>query len=355
MERRGKTRIRRRNSGYKKLILILIIIFIIIQIFIRVIVPATVTFSRYVYKVARNFYFNSVAFYFNSDKLAEDDSAKFESDNWSGADMYTVTINMNSKKNINEVTKVNVDYNIKADCKVFNKEGKEYTEDILDFVIAETTSDDYNPDTGIDRTIFATTNMSSFDFSVNLKPNITLENGDYVFVTITATSTKPYTKTLTGTFKIIIGKQGMSYQIEDEAYSPYLNVIVTNTRDYYIVDTAFDGHNVGSTLKISEYLALTDEQKNNCHSMNIELSFDPKEVVLDTTSVEYLSAKENNMISHVNIQEDDGNTYEYINNIKFKIDAEESKVIKFYKKVAKNDYTYPTTGTSSSIVNITSD
>lgn len=354
--KKGRTRIRRRNNGYRKIILILALLFIIVQIFIRVIVPATVTFSRYVYKVARNFYFNSVAFYFNSDKLAEDDSAKFESDNWSGVDTYSVKINMDSKKNINEVTKENVNYNIKADYKVFDKNGKEYTEDLVDFVIAGVTEQEYNPDEGINKSISKESNLSDFDFSISLKPNVTLENGDYVFVTITTTSTKPYTKTLKGTFKIIIGKLGMSYQIEDEAYSPYLNVIITNTRNYYTVDTEFDGHKVGSTLGISEYLALTEEQKNNCHSMNIELNFNPEKVVLDTTSIEYLEAKNNNLIGYVNIKGDDGiSTNEYVNNIKFKINAEESKVIKFYKKVAKNDNTYPATGVTTPIVTVISD
>lgn len=354
MGKKKKTRIRRRNGGYKKVFISLIILFITIFIFIKGIVPATITFSRYVYKGIRNFYFNSVSFYFNSDKLAEDDSAKFEANNWSGADTYSVTINMNSRKNINEVSKVNVDYNIKADCKVYKADGTEYTGDLVDFVIAETTDDDYNASEGINKTIFATNNMAAFDFSVSLKPNVNLENDDYVFITITATATSPYKKTLSGTFKIIIGRPGMSYQIEDEAYSPYCSLIITNTRDYYTVDSAFGNYNVGSTLEISEYLTLTDEQKAKCHSMKIELNFDPNEIALDTASIDYINAKKNNQIEYTDIT-NQSETIQYVNKITFNIDAEESKVLKFYKNVAANDYTYPTVGTSNSVVTVNAD
>ena len=243
MKKENKTRIRRKNGGIKKALLILILLFIIVQIFIRIIIPASVTASRYVYRAIRNFYFNSKAFYFNSDRLSED-TAVFEADNWSGVDTYSVSINMNSKKNIEEVSKVNINYTIKYECKVFKNTGEEYEGDLVDFEIAEVKDDDYNPDEGISRTIFADNNTSSFEFSVRLKNNVTLENGDYIFATVTAESTSPYKKTLSGTFKIIIGNLGMSYQIEDEAYSPYMNLIVTNTLDYYIVDESFDGHDV---------------------------------------------------------------------------------------------------------------
>ena len=354
MDKRKKTRIRRRNGGYKKIFLSLIILCITILIFIKGIVPVTITFSRYVYKGIRNFYFNSVAFYFNSDKLAEDDSAKFESNNWSGADTYSVTINMNSRKNINEVSKVNIDYNIKADCKVFKADGTEYTGDLVDFVIAETTDDDYNASEGINKTIFASNNMAAFDFSVSLKPNVTLNNDDYVFVTITATSISPYKKTLSGTFKIIIGRPGMSYQIEDEAYSPYCSLIITNTRDYYIVDSAFGNYNAGSSIEISEYLKLTDDQKAKCHSMKIELNFDPNEILLDTASTDYANAKKNNLLEYTNVTTASG-TNQYVNKITFNIDAEESKVLKFYKNVAANDYTYPTVGTSNPVIKVDAD
>lgn len=362
MERRKKTRIRRKNGGIKKVIFWLVILILVIQIFMRIVIPASITFSRYVYKAARNYYFNSKAFYFNSNRLSED-TAVFEADNWSGTDSYPVEINMNSRKNIHEICEVNVQYNIKYTCEVFKSNGEKYTTDKVDFIIDGLTEDEYDPDVGISKTIFTaadpsnagSNNTSSFEFSVSLKQNEYLENDDYIFITIIAESTEPYKKTLKGTFKISIGNPGMSYQIEDSAYSPYLNVIVTNTLDYYIVDEEFDEYTLGSHLSIEEYLALSDENKEKCHSMNIELAFNPKEVVLDTTSTAYLNAVNENNVQYQEIQEDDGNAYNYVDYIKFKMDAEESKVIKFYKVIAANDYTYPTSDSQAQPVVLVDD
>ena len=93
MGARKKTRIRRKNNGYRKLLMLLILLFIIVAL-IRIIIPASVTFSRYVYSKVRSYYLNSKEFYFNSDKLAVD-TAYFEASNWSGVDLYEITINMN--------------------------------------------------------------------------------------------------------------------------------------------------------------------------------------------------------------------------------------------------------------------
>lgn len=341
MERKGKTRIRRKNGGVKKVIMWLIILILVVQVFIRIVVPASVTFSRYVYKAVRSYYFASKAFYFNSDKLSED-TAVFEANNWSGAEIYSVTVNMNSRKSIEEVCETNVNYTLKYTCKVCKSSGEEYTEDLVDFVIDGITEEEYDPNVGISKTIFhgeGANNTSSFDFSVDLKEN--LENGDYVYVTITAESTYPYKKTLVGTFKIEIGNPGMSYQIEDSEYSPYLSVIVTNTLDYYTVEEAFDSYNVGDTLSIAEYSNLTDTNKEKCYSMKVEATFDPEIVVMDTTSAEYINAVAENNVKYEEIEGEDGNLYNYVNYIQLEMGAEESKVIKFYKVVAANDYTYP--------------
>ena len=335
--KKAKTRIRRKNGGIKKLLFFFILLFIVLQVFFRIILPASITFSRYVYRAIRNYYFNSKAFYFNSDRLSED-TAVYEADNWSGAEPYAVTINMNSRKNIEEVSKVNINYTIKYTCQVFKANGEEYTEDVLDFSIADTTEEQYNEEEGIKKTIFAENNISSFYFEFSIKNNKKLENDDYVFVTVTAQATSPYKKTLKGTFKVTIGNPGMSYQIEDEAYNPYLNVIVTNTLNYYTVDQAFDSYEVGNMINVSDYIKLSDENKAKCHSMFILLEFDPEEVVLDTTSLAYLENRDN--VDYKQI-DSSGNQYNYVNSIKFAIEAEESRVIKFYKKIAANDYTYP--------------
>ena len=330
-ERKKRTRIRRKNSGIKKLILLLILLFIIIQLIIKVIVPNSVTLARYVYSAVRNYYLSSKEFYFNSDKLSEN-TAHFESDNWSGVDEYAVEININTRKNLNEFSKVDVNYNLQYEYGIYKSDGTKYEGDVLDFKITDMAK--ANSEGIISETIEwqNENNQDTIEFSV--QPKITLENDDYVFVKITATSTSPYVTKLTGEFKIIIGSLGMSYKIEDEKYDPYCEVIVTNTLDYYIVDTAFGSYSAGDSITITEYLALDDADKEKCHSMIITLEFNPEDVRLDTTSGVYLIA---DYVGYQTI-----NSYQYVNEIQFKMDAEESRVVKFYKVVAEDDYTYPT-------------
>ncbi len=343
MGARKKTRIRRKNNGYRKLLMLLILLFIIVAL-IRIIIPASVTFSRYVYSKVRSYYLNSKEFYFNSDKLAVD-TAYFEASNWSGVDLYEITINMNSRKNNLEMSKVNIDYRISYEYSAFKSDGTEYenSEDMLDFTISK--------DVALDGYAYGTilqsaNNKDYFDISIKPKQNVTLNNNDYIFITVTAESLSPYKQTLVGEFKIIVGSIGMSYKIEDSNYSPYLEVIVTNTLDYYTVDTAFGTYAAGSNITIAEYNALSAEQKANCHSMIITLDFNPNDVVIDTTTNMYLVAAATGETEDVL-----KNGYDYIDQISFKVDAEESKVVKFYKIDASQNYTYPQ-GASTPIVSV---
>lgn len=315
--------------GTKIAILILLLIFIIIKF----VIPASVTFSRYVYSKVRSYYLYSKEFYFNSDKLSVE-GAYFEADNWSGVDEYRVDVNMNSKNNSLEACKVDISYNIDYTFGVYHKDGSAYTDktadELVDFYISKPSG-----------SIYVSAHNSDY-FYFTVLPKVTLEDDDYVLVTVSATSTNPYKQTISGTFKISIGNLGMKYQIEDKAHSPYLEVTVTNTLNYYTVKTAFSNgttnYAVGDQIAINDYLKLTDDQKKNCKSMTIKLDFDPNQVVIDTTSAMYLLAEDNKNFSTEALEPD---KYTYVNNIVFDIEAEESKVIRFYKKVPSNDYTYP--------------
>lgn len=366
MEKKKKIRIRRKNSGIKKLLFILILLFIIIQIFIRVIVPGSVTLSRYVYTAIRTFYLNSKEFYFNSNKLSTN-IATFESDNWSGKSAYEVEINMNSKKNLEEYSTVDIDYDITYDYFVYHSDGNMYADsegdsiadELIDFYLLSKDRVPYDLSNGfVSSTIFlSNSNEDTFYFSITPKPTAHLQDNDYVFVRITATSTKPYVSTLVGEFKIIIGTLGMSYAIEDEPYNPYLEVIVTNTLDYYTVKTPFAGYEIGDTLTIHEYVnELTDSQRECCTSMEVNFAFDPNQVVLDTTSSIYIDAEPQDLqYEQIPFTKSDGTTqnYTYVSNLNFKIEAEESKVIKFFKLNAGDDYTYPGGSQADPVVLVT--
>ena len=352
--KRSKTRVRRKNGGIKKLALILMLLFIIIFILVKLVLPGAVSLSRYVYYAVRSYYLNTREFYFNSDKLSME-TAHFESDNWSGVEEYRVTINMNSKKNINEYAKVDIDYNLEYEYAAYKSDGTKYEDDIIDFYI----TDMENVDEGetLSRTIFAnnvSNNQDSFEFSVKPKTNANLQNNDYVYVKIKAKSTSPYVSTLVGEFKIIIGTLGMSYKIEDAEYDPYCEVIVTNTLDYYIADEEVDGIQPGFPITIAKYLELTDEEKAKCHSMIITLDFDPTVLRLDTTTGVYLTADKTNDVEYEILEtHGEGNgEFDYITKIRFKMEAEESRVIKFYKIDASENYTYPTTEAVDPIVSV---
>lgn len=327
-ERKVKTRIRRKNMGIKRVLLLLILIFIAIQL-IRVIVPATITFSRYVYAKVRTFYFATQEFFFTSDKLASGSAAYFETTNWDGIEDYEIRVNMFTKNNSNEGTTYDVDYDIIYSYSVHDKNGVAYTNptELIDFYISKT-----------EGTVLHTSNNRDF-FDVVVKTKQTLNDDDYIKISIKTISKGPYIETLMGEFKIGITNLGMNYAIDDNQYDQYLQLTVTNTKNSYIVDQDFGAYQKGNQLTAEEYMAIaSDADKEKCHSMNILLTFDPDVVVIDTTSGVYLDALEKGL-STTTIGADGK---KYVNSVQFHIDAEESKVIKFYKKDISKDYTYPT-------------
>ncbi len=347
-ERKVKTRIRRKNGGIKKMLFLLILLFIIIYMLVKVIVPGSVTLSRYVYKSIRNYYLTSKEFYFNSDKLSSN-IAHFESDNWSGVEEYRVTVNMNSRKNVSEVSKVDINYNIEYEYDVYKSDGTKYSDDIIDFYI--TGIENLNQGDVLSRTIFqSSNNQDSFEFSVKPKTTSNLQNNDYIYVKITATSTSPYVAELIGEFNIKIGTLGMSYKIEDKEYDPYCEVVVTNTLDYYITEEAVGIFPAGTSITINDYLGLSEAEKEKCHSMIITLAFDSSVLRLDTTAGVYIAADKDDDLEYEIIGTDPG--YEYVKQIKFKMNAEESKVIKFYKVNASENYTYPNMNNTPPVVDV---
>lgn len=271
------------------------------------------TFGRYIYDNYKSLYLASKNFYFNSDKLSLSGS-RYQLNNWSGVDPYNIVVNMNSKKNNIEVATSDIEYNISYTC-------------------SNTVNCEVNKNNGV---IYSSTNTDSFILSMT--PTSNFNDGDEVTITITASSTSPYEQTITGTFILKVGKLGLSYEIDDSVGSPYMELRITNTLEYYEVRTAFTTTNnvsyaVGDRIDVRTYLALTSAEKNNLASVIVSLSFNPAVIIIDNTSKEYL-ANISNTSSTVN-------GYQYIDGFDFKIDAIDSVVIKFYKVNKMVNYTYP--------------
>ena len=278
------------------------------------------TLARYAYTEIRDFYLNSKKFYFNCDKLSASGSL-IEMTNWSGVGEYQVTFNMNSYANNNLYSDDDITYNITYTC----------SSNVTCSIVDNKTSS----------TILGSKNTDEFTIVISVPTDVTLHDNDSVELNVEATSTSPYKKKLSGTFRLVVGYYGLSYEIDDEKGSPYLETRITNTLDYYKVTTDFDTYHVGDQIDIPTYLALTDEQKQNCASAIITLTFDPTEVLLDMTSEDYLNA-----ISTTKTTIDG---YDYITSITFKMDALSSEQVKFYKINTALDNTYPNASNQSII------
>lgn len=267
-----------------------------------------VVFGRYVTNSVNNFFLRSKEFYFNSDKLSEN-RAVFQIENWSGVDDYTITVNMNSRKNNIQVASYDISYDIRytcsdnAICQLSKTSG----------VISKDTNTDF--------------------FNLTITPNTQLETGDRVTVEIEATSTSNYKKTIKGKFTLVVGQENLTYQITDAPDEPYMNLRITNTLSYYVVRQSFDNYTVNQKIDIDTYLALTDENKAKCFSSIVTMSFDPTKILLDITNENYPNA--------TNVTTAVINGKSYINSITLPIDAISSADIRFYKVDTSADYTYP--------------
>lgn len=296
----------------KKQIIIILIILLCSLSFV-------IVFGRYVTNSVNNFFLRSKEFYFYSDKLSEKRSI-FQVDNWSGVDDYTIVVNMNSRKNNIQVASYDIAYDIKytcsnnAICRLSKTSGVISKEDNTD------------------------------SFNIIVTPNTQLQTGDKVTVEIEATSKTSYTKTIKGKFTLVVGKENLTYQITDKPNNPYMDVRITNTLSYYIVDKAFGDYAEKDKIDIDTYLALSNQDKAKCYSSVVTIAFDPNEILIDITNENYQNA--------TNVTTTMIDQKSYINSITLPIDAISSADIRFYKKDTSQDYTYPNVN-NESVVEVT--
>ena len=279
-------------------------------------------FGRYVTNSINNFFIRTKEFYFYSDKLSEGNSSVYQIDNWSGVDDYVITINMNSRKNNIKAVDYDIEYDISYTCS--------------DNAICQLSKTE-----GI---IYANSNADFFNLTIT--PNGQLDVGDKVVVEIEANSKGKYKKTIKGKFTLVVGKEMLSYQITDSKQNPYMELRITNTLSYYIVNESFGEYSVGDKIDSDTYLNLSDTEKAKCYSALVTIEFDPKEILFDITNELYKEA------TNIETTVIDGMTY--IKALTFSIDASSSKDIRFYKVDVSSDYTYPNSSGSSAIVNVTS-
>ena len=296
----------------QKLFLLYVLIFILILGFF--------TFARYAYRGLKAYFFQTKKFYFNCDKLTEVGSS-IEMTNWSGVGQYSITFNMNSYANNLLFSDENINYDIVYRCS--------------NNVTCSVVDDKSNG------TIPNNRHTDSFTIVITVPTETVLQDQDRVELYVETTSTSPYIKKLKGTFALVVGHYGLSYEIDDSRNSPYLTTRITNTLDYYVVREAFGNYQVNHQIDMPTYLALDPVNQAKCASSIITLTFDPNVVLLDMTSQIYQNA--------TNIVTTTIGGYNYVSSISFKIDAMSSEQVKFYKVNASQNYTYPNNNSTSVI------
>lgn len=290
MKDRKINRRKRRNRAKANLILCLILFVIVIYI-----TPKFFSFARYVYNMAYEHYLVAKDFYFASDKLSLSHSEYEVTNNWSGAETYQVIVNMSSKRNDLAMTEADITYSITYTCS-----------DNITCTLDKTSS-----------TIVGTGNngVNEDAFTVNINPanGTALNDGEIAWVDITASSTSPYTQTISGKLVFEVGTSDISYEIIDEANSPYLTLNIINSTS---------------------------------SNTNVTLSYDPTVVLLDMTSRFYLN-------THTTFNTQTLNNYSYINNITSPVSALSTTSVKFFKTNSANNYSFLAGSPGTPVITLT--
>lgn len=288
--------------------------------FIVILLLFSVSFGRYIKNMINNYILETKAFYFNSSVLAVN-GKNFSISNWDGVNSYTLTIDLNNRKNQDRHTTSDIIYNIDVSC-------------------SETVHCTVSKTSGILRE-----DSSTDTYQIVVSPIGNIKEGDLVNVSTSVTSTFPYSKTMSANYTIGVEKSNFSYEITDSVNSKFLNAIFTNSVSYYQVEEAFGSYNVGDTISLDEYKFLSDAERDKCFSAIVTVEFDPKKLLLDMTDKSYL-----NRLS-TNYEEKTIDGYKWVSKFSFKVDASSSNTILFYKDDITKDYTYPIVN-NSSIINV---
>lgn len=280
---------------------------LIISVVIVFLVPLSITFSKYIYDFINYYIIQADSFFFSSDKLKKG-GINYEMNNWGGVGSFDIQFELNNHKN-NLLTSdsdvaYEVDYVCSQDllCSINSTSGVIYTDELTD------------------------------SFVLTATPQRAFSSGEFVTIDITATSTSPYTKTLSARYKLIVGKEGIDYEIVDKAGQTYLNFIITNSIDSYTCRVATGSYNVGDEISIDEYNSLSPADQANFASAVVTLSFAPATIILDTT---------NDLLNNSQKTYTLYNGISYVSSVTFNVDAVSTTKIRFYKRNVSANYTYP--------------
>lgn len=297
----------------KKKIVIVIVVILILAI-------GGKTFAKYVTEEFHGYYLNAKRFYFTSNRLKKNNPT-YLVNNWSGVGSFDISFDLLALKNSLVYTDYDIPYSVTTEC----------PNDVNCVV---------NKPTG---TIYKESLTHSDTVTVTVNPTHSYNEGQRLTIKIFAESTAPYVEKIKAEFTYVVGKKGITYEIEDEANRPYMIFKITNAINYCVVTEAFGNYQPGAEIESSVYRQLNETDKSKCVGKQVTLSFDPSVIILDTTS---------NIVNTATI----GNTtiggVDYVNMLNFYIEPLSTMAIKYYKINTANNYTYPGTN-QNSIVTVT--
>ena len=237
--RRKKNLKKKLKNRVRSINMIIVLIVLLIVAFFS---PIFISSARYIYNAIHDNYISSKDFYFSSDKLNLEHTEYQITNNWSGAETYTITINMSSKKNDMAYTDADIDYVVTYTC----SDNIECTFSKLSGTIVGTDNSGVNEDW--------------FKIFVNPKNGRILNNTEIAWVDVTATSVSPYEQSISGKLIIEVGSSNIYYEIIDAVDSPYLTVNIVNSSP---------------------------------QNENVTLTYSPSQVLLDMTNHFYLNSTAN--------------------------------------------------------------
>ena len=187
---------------------------LLITLLVLVLLPLGITFGKYVSEKIKNFILSANNFFFNSDKLVEN-GMTYSINNWGGTSNIEIQFQLNNHKNNILTSDTDIEYTITSSCSTG--------------VICSLSST-----SGIIQKEEMTDNITLL-----VTPTVAFEDGESVNISVSATSSSPYVKTLSADFVVTVGTKGINYEIVDKVGNPYFLFKITNTFDTYKVHEAF--------------------------------------------------------------------------------------------------------------------
>lgn len=288
---------------------------ILIIIFGLLLSVSSFTLAKYIIQEFHSYYLNAKHFYFTSNRLKKNNPT-YLVNNWSGVGSFNISFDLLSEKNSLVYTDYDIPYQVTFECPT-----------------GVTCSVD--KPTGV---VYSASSTHSDTVTLSVNPSRNYTEGERLSIHIVATSTEPYVETISANFEYVVGKQGITYEIEDEANRPYMVLKITSAISYCKVTQAFGSYSVGDYIESSVYRNLPSTDKSKCVGEPIILTFDPNVILLDTTS---------DIVNTATIGNTTISGTDYVNRLEFNIEPVSTMAIKFYKHNTSLNYTYPYENNSS--------